>query len=111
MGSRRAHSSGRRRAGPKIARLRRESASSGTMGSTRAAVVLGDVRNQLELVMAIAYVACAALRFQNVDGDEDVALALQRAVGDELGRQIEQVDRIIRQLEREATAGPSDEAA
>jgi len=57
--------------------------------------VLRDVRRQLKVAQAVVYVCSAALKHQNSDNDTDVALALQRCVGDVLDLQIEQLDVLI----------------
>jgi hypothetical protein len=54
-----------------------------------------QIRERLALAMATAYVANVALKAQEADNDVDVALVLQRLVGDELDRQIERLDAVI----------------
>jgi hypothetical protein len=58
---------------------------------------LTDIRRRLDVVRAIAYVCSAALEHQDADADMDVSRVLQRAVGDELDRQIERLDTLLRQ--------------
>lgn len=41
---------------------------------------------------------CAALRLQNAELDEDIALIVGRCVGDEIDRQIEAIGRVIERL-------------
>lgn len=48
--------------------------------------------------MAAAFTACAALKFQNAELDEDIALVVGRCVGDEIDRQIEAINRVIGRL-------------
>lgn len=48
--------------------------------------------------MAAAFTVCAALKFQNAELDEDIALIVGRCVGDEIDRQIEAIDRVIGRL-------------
>jgi hypothetical protein len=45
---------------------------------------LADIRLRLAIAMAVAYVISAALKAREADSDAEAALALQRAVGDEL---------------------------
>jgi hypothetical protein len=63
-----------------------------------AAGILPAVRLRLKFVMAAAFTACAALEFQNAESDADIALVLGRCVGDEIDRQIEEIDRVIATL-------------
>ena len=58
--------------------------------------MLTDIRRQLQVVQAIAYTCAAALSHQEADSDMDVGLVLQRCVGDELDRQIERIDALMR---------------
>ena len=60
--------------------------------------ILSAVRLRLKFVMAAAFTVCAALRFQNAELDEDIALIVGRCVGDEVDRQIEAIDRVIGRL-------------
>ena len=57
--------------------------------------VLRDIRRKLEVVMAVVCVSAAALRAQRADDDAEVALCLQRCAGDEIDRQIEQLDTLL----------------
>ena len=57
--------------------------------------VLKDVCRRLRIVMAATVVCTAALESQAADYDGDATLVLQRCVGDELDRQIEQLDTLI----------------
>lgn len=68
------------------------------MSHTAAAAMLSEVRQRLELVMAIAYIASAALKSQHADSGAGVALALQRCIGDEIGRQLEDIGWVARRL-------------
>ena len=56
---------------------------------------LSEVRNRLEVVRAAAYVSSAALRLQQADSDADVAIVLQRLVGDVLDREIQKLDAVV----------------
>src|SRR5487761_520252 len=44
--------------------------------------ILSAVRLRLKFVMAAAFTVCAALKFQNAELDEDIALIVGRCVGD-----------------------------
>ena len=70
--------------------------------------MLSEVRQRLELVMAIAYIASAALKSQNADSDAGVALALQRCIGDEIGRQLEEIGWVARRLTDKPAATPRE---
>lgn len=59
------------------------------------ATALRDIHRKLEIAGAVAYICAATLRAQAADYDTDVALCLQRCVGDELDRQMEQIDRLL----------------
>jgi hypothetical protein len=60
--------------------------------------ILSAVRLRLKFVMAAAFTVCAALKFQNAELDEDIALIVGRCVGDEIDRQIEAIDLMIGRL-------------
>jgi hypothetical protein len=60
--------------------------------------ILSAVRLRLKFVMAAAFTVCAALKFQNAELDEDIALIVGRCVGDEVDRQIEAIDHVIGRL-------------
>lgn len=64
----------------------------GHVASTNA---LRDIRHRLAVVRAAAYTAASALRYECSDIDDDVAVILQRCVGDEVDRQIERIDMLI----------------
>ena len=68
------------------------------MSRTGAAAMLSEVRQRLEVVMAIAYIASAALKSPCANSDASVALALQRCIGDEIGRQLEDIGWVTRRL-------------
>lgn len=53
------------------------------------------MRTRLETVRAVVHLSCATLRAQQSDADADVALALQRSVGDVLDREIEALDVVV----------------
>ena len=105
MGSRPAHST---RAAPARSRkpLSRHKPISTRMSRTAAAAMLSEVRQRLELVMAIAYIASAALKSPHADCDAGVALALQRCIGDEIGRQLEDIGWVARRLTDKLAATP-----
>jgi hypothetical protein len=56
---------------------------------------LRAIRARLEIASAVAYVCAAALREQATEIDTEVALSLQRCVGDEVDRQTESIDRLL----------------
>ena len=56
---------------------------------------LRQMRTRLETVRAIVHLSSATLRAQQSDADTDVALILQRCVGDVLDREIETLDVIV----------------
>lgn len=105
MGSRPAHST---RAAPARSRkpLSRPKPISTRMSRTAAAAMLSEVRQRLELVMAIAYIASAALKSPHADCDAGVALALQRCIGDEIGRQLEEIGWVTRRLTDKPATSP-----
>jgi hypothetical protein len=57
-----------------------------------------DIRHRLEIAMACAYVASAALKCQEADLDREAAISIQRSVADELHRQIERLDGLLGHL-------------
>ena len=59
---------------------------------------LEDLLRGLKLVLSVVSVAVDALRHQNADGDEDVALVLQRAAGDRLDIEIEKGAELLGSL-------------
>ena len=67
--------------------------------------ILSAVRLRLKFVMAAAFTVCAALRFQNAELDADIALVVGRCVGDEVDRQIEEIDHAVAMLARPGQAG------
>lgn len=62
---------------------------------TSAVGILSAVRRRLKFVMAAAFTVSAALEFQNAEMDAEVALIVGRCVGDEIDRQIEEIDGVI----------------
>jgi hypothetical protein len=56
---------------------------------------LRQLRARLEIARAIVHVSSAALRAQRTDADTDVALILQRSVGDVLDGEIEALDVVV----------------
>jgi hypothetical protein len=107
MGSRPAHST---RAAPARSRkpLSRPKPISTRMSRASAAAMLSEVRQRLELVMAIAYIASAALKSPHADSGAGVALALQRCIGDEIGRQLEDIGWVARRLTDKPAAPPRE---
>jgi hypothetical protein len=59
------------------------------------ATVLRQISRELEVAQAVVYLCAATLRGQAADSDIDVALSLQRCVGDELDRQIERIGELL----------------
>ena len=76
------------------------------MSRTGAAAMLSEVHQRLEVVMAIAYIASAALKSPHAASDAGVALALQRCIGDEIGRQLEDIGWVTRRLTDKPAATP-----
>jgi hypothetical protein len=70
--------------------------------------MLSEVRQRLELVMAIAYIASAALKSSHAESGAGVALALQRCIGDEIGRQLEDIGWVARRLTDKPAAPPRE---
>jgi hypothetical protein len=70
----------------------------------RAVERLHGLASRLRLVMAVVQVCVAALRQQNADCDVEVAQVLQRHAGDRLDVEIEQLEKLIRLLERAVSA-------
>jgi hypothetical protein len=70
--------------------------------------MLSEVHQRLELVMAIAYIASAALKGPSADSDAGVALALQRCIGDEIGRQLEDIGWVVRRLTDKPGTAPRE---
>ncbi len=56
---------------------------------------LATVREQIAIAASAAAVCGAALAAQAADSDRDVAVVLQRCMGDVLARQVEQLDCLI----------------
>lgn len=56
---------------------------------------LRDIRDSLDVASAVAYVCAATLKAQAADRDIEVALCLQRCVGDELFGQIQHINRLL----------------
>lgn len=56
---------------------------------------LRQLRARLEIARAIVHVSSATLRAQRTDADTDVALILQRSVGDVLGEEMEALDVVL----------------
>ncbi len=64
-------------------------------GHSALAAALRDIRRRLAVARSTAYTAATALRYECSDIDDDVAVTLQRCVGDEVDRQIERIDMLI----------------
>lgn len=92
----------RRRTSSAVATRRRKPEPNAVMLKDSASVLRG-VRNRVETMKAIAYVANAALRLQSARSGLDVAHVLQQSVGDEIGREINYFDIVL------AEAAESDE--
>lgn len=59
------------------------------------ATALREIRRKLDIASAVAYVCAATLRAQAADCDNEVALCLQRCVGDVLFEQIQHINRLL----------------
>ena len=57
--------------------------------------LLKEIHRKLEIAGAVTYICAATLRAQAADYDNDVALCLRRLVGDEIDRQMEQIDGLL----------------
>jgi hypothetical protein len=57
--------------------------------------LLRQMRTRLDTARAIVHLSCTTLRAQQSDADTDVALALQRSVGDVLDREIDALDVVV----------------
>jgi hypothetical protein len=57
---------------------------------------LANIRARLGIAMAAATVASLALKHQNAERDAEVALLLQCSVVDELSRQLDRLDHILK---------------
>ena len=68
------------------------------------------MRVRLETVRAIVHLSSATLRAQHSDADTDVALVLQRSVGDVLAREIEALDVVVADGTRESSETPAPRA-
>ncbi len=62
---------------------------------------LRDIRHRLDIASAVAYVCAAALKAQTANNDVDVALCLQRCVGDQLFEQMQHISRLLGEAEDE----------
>ena len=60
---------------------------------------LRDVCQRLEAIRSIAHTSSAALKFQRADIDADVAIVIQRCIADEIDRQLERIDNLLRGVE------------
>lgn len=58
------------------------------------ASALRAIHRKLEIAGAVAYV-CAALLTEQASEEQDVGLVLRRCVGDEIDRQMEEIDRLL----------------
>ena len=57
---------------------------------------LRDICQRLEAVRSIAQTSSAALKFQRADIDADVAIVIQHCIADEIDRQLERIDNLLR---------------
>jgi hypothetical protein len=57
-----------------------------------------DIRHRLAVIRSVTYTASVALKFQRADVEVDVAITLQRCAGDELDRQVERLDDLLKRL-------------
>ncbi len=55
---------------------------------------LKEIHRKLEIAGAVAYMCSATLRAEAVN-EQDIALCLRRLVGDEIDRQMEEIDRLL----------------
>ena len=59
-----------------------------------------DICDCLEVAMAHAYAAVAALRGQGADSDDNIGIVVQRSVGDAIDRQLEEALKgIVRRIQ------------
>lgn len=79
-------------------RAQRRPAPQANTGPTSTVGILSAVRRRLKFVMAAAFTVSAALEYQNAEMDAEVALIVGRCVGDEIDRQVEEIDRVIATL-------------
>ena len=59
------------------------------------ATALREIHRKLDIASAVAYVCAATLRAQAADYDTEVALCLQRCVGDALFDQMQYINRLL----------------
>ena len=78
---------------PTVAQRRRTSQSSSLPHDTLSC--LRQMRTRLETVRATVHLSTPTLRAQQSDADTDVALVLQRSVGDVLAQEIETLDVVV----------------
>ena len=69
-------------------------ASGSTRPNTVPASALQDIHRKLEIAGAVAYI-CATLLREGVCEGQNVGLVLRRCVGDEIDRQMEEIDRLL----------------
>jgi hypothetical protein len=60
--------------------------------------VLRDIRLRLSVIRSVTYTASIALKFYSAEADVEVAVTLQRCVGDELDRQLERLDDLLKRM-------------
>jgi predicted secreted protein len=70
---------------------------------TRARTHLEDTLRRLELIRSSSAICVSALRHQNCEIDEDVAIVMQRNVADKVGEEIEKLSQLLEALEPEPT--------
>jgi hypothetical protein len=81
----------------KAARTIKPAAQSQDHGLTLVALLM-DIRHRLAVIRSVTYTASVALRFHRADIDADVGITLQRCAGDELDRQVERLDDLLKML-------------
>lgn len=62
---------------------------------------LEDTLRRLELVRSTSTICVSALRYQNCELDEDVAILMQRNVADTVGEEIEKLSQLLETLASE----------
>jgi hypothetical protein len=81
----------------KAARSVKPASQSQDHGPTLVAL-LTDIRHRLAVIRSVTYTASVALKFHRADVEADVATTLQRCVGDELDRQVERLDDLLKRF-------------
>jgi hypothetical protein len=81
----------------KAARTAKPAAQSQDNEPTLVALLM-DIRHRLAVIRSVTYTASVALKFLRADVEADVAITLQRCAGDELDRQVERLDDLLKRL-------------